>query len=432
MNIFENISMALTSLKAGKMRSILTMLGIIIGIGAVIGIYTVGDALSNSILGSLQTLGVNNIILTLQEKKDDNNAGGGPAMEINFGAAMPAETVTDSDLITDDMLNLLMEIYPDSIDAFSLITGFSRGQVKDGRKYANINLSGTNDGYALSNNISIIKGRYLSDNDIQGGRMVAVVSDKLVDKMFKSNEDPIGQEIQMTLTNSITTATIIGVYKYENLMPMGMMAGDDNITTDVYMPISISPKITGESINGYESLTITASTSADINALVSGIKSTFERIYKNNNKYTVTAISMESMLEQAAQITATLNTAIAVIAGISLLVGGIGVMNIMLVSVTERTREIGTRKALGAQDSAIRAQFIIESVILCMVGGAIGIVLGIALGSFGSKLLNSVATTNVGIIIIAVGFSMAIGIFFGYYPANKAAKLDPIEALRYE
>ena len=428
MNILENIGMAFTSLKAGKMRSILTMLGIIIGIGAVIGIYTVGDALSNSVLGSLQSLGVNNIILSLQSKEEQNGA-----FQVNIGMnGMAQDVILESDLIKDDMLSMIKEMYANDIDSISVSEGFSRGQAKDGSKYANISLTGTNDGYALTNNITLLKGRYLSESDIQGSRSVAVVSDKLVAKLFNPNDDPLGQEVQLNLTNSITTVTIIGVYKYENLMPMGMMAGDDDITTEVYIPITGSTKITGRSVDGYEVVTLTASSNADIQSLVSDITFAFDRFYKNNQKYRVTAMSMESMLDQASQIIGTLNTAISVIAGISLLVGGIGVMNIMLVSVTERTREIGTRKALGAQDNAIRAQFIIESVILCLIGGIIGILLGLLLGSFGSKLLNSTATTNTGIIIIAVGFSMAIGIFFGYYPANKAAKLDPIEALRYE
>ena len=143
-------------------------------------------------------------------------------------------------------------------------------------------------------------------------------------------------------------------------------------------------------------------------------------------------MSMESITEQMDNMMSTINTALSVIAGISLLVGGIGVMNIMLVSVTERTREIGTRKALGATNGNIRMQFVVESVIICLVGGIIGIILGALLGYWGSSLLGAPAMPTVSSILLAAGFATAIGIFFGYYPANKAAKMDPIEALRYE
>ena len=144
------------------------------------------------------------------------------------------------------------------------------------------------------------------------------------------------------------------------------------------------------------------------------------------------AISMETMLDSMDSIMSTINIALSVIAGISLLVGGIGVMNIMLVSVTERTREIGTRKALGATNGNIRIQFVVESMIVCLIGGVIGIILGTILGYVGSSLMGVVAFPSASSIALAVGFSLAIGIFFGYYPANKAAMLDPIEALRYE
>ena len=143
-------------------------------------------------------------------------------------------------------------------------------------------------------------------------------------------------------------------------------------------------------------------------------------------------MSLDSQISQVNTMMGTLSLAISVIAAISLLVGGIGVMNIMLVSVTERTREIGIRKALGAPDSAIRSQFIIESMIICIIGGILGIIVGAGLGYVGGLLLKQPAVPTLNAIIVAVGFSMAIGIFFGYYPANKAAKLDPIEALRYE
>ena len=154
--------------------------------------------------------------------------------------------------------------------------------------------------------------------------------------------------------------------------------------------------------------------------------------YTRNDSWTVSASSLASLLDSMTSMMNTVSLGISAIAALSLLVGGIGVMNIMMVSVTERTREIGTRKALGAPASAIRMQFITESVILCLIGGFIGIVLGLALGTVLSNVVGYAAKPSIAAILIAVGFSMAIGVFFGYYPANKAAKLDPIEALRYE
>ena len=161
-------------------------------------------------------------------------------------------------------------------------------------------------------------------------------------------------------------------------------------------------------------------------------QSGFSTIYRNNREFEVTAMSMSSIVGMMEDIMGTITTAIAFIAGIALVVGGIGVMNIMLVSITERTREIGTRKALGAPNSSIRLQFIIESIVICIIGGIFGIILGCIVGMAAAAYVGVSVVPSLQSICISLGFSMAIGIFFGYYPANKAAKLNPIDALRYE
>lgn len=234
-------------------------------------------------------------------------------------------------------------------------------------------------------------------------------------------------------SNTLQTFYIVGVYKYteDSYASMFGSSSDDNIQTTIYIPIRTAKAIAGAA-EGWQSLTAVAAADADVSSFVNTVGNYFASYYTYNDSWTVSASSLSSLLDSMTEMLASVSLGISAIAAISLLVGGIGVMNIMMVSVTERTREIGTRKALGAPGSAIRMQFITESVILCLIGGAIGILLGIAASLGLSAAMQVSGKPSLASILVAFGFSMAIGVFFGYYPANKAARLDPIEALRYE
>lgn len=418
MNFLENIRLAWEGIRAGKMRAFLTMLGIIIGIASVIGILTLGDGLTGSINGQMSTLGATNIYVMLQTKSTEQEGG--------------MRAYTEDDLITDAMLADLRGRYATSIDYVSLSASVASGTVKNGKLYANVSVSGVNEEYFPANDIEILRGRSITEADIGGNRMNAVVSDKLVNNMFGGDmQAALGSEIAVYTSFEIYTFRIVGVYKHVQTLMNFSMAAEQDIRTDVYIPLTTAKELAGAG-EGYSSVTLVAN--PEINSANFALVATkyLNKYYADNPNFQVASMSMESMLSAVDTMMNTLNIAIAVIAGISLLVGGIGVMNIMLVSVTERTREIGTRKAIGATHGDIRVQFVTESVIICLIGGVIGILVGAALGYFGSSLLEVPTLPSFGHIVLAVSFSMAIGVFFGYYPANKAAKLDPIEALRYE
>ena len=422
MGIGESVRVSLEGLRANKMRSLLTMLGIIIGIAAVIGILTVGNGLTGSITGSMSSLGATNITVFLQEK-----AGGMGGMETILGVASPEE----EDLITDEMLEALRQRYGEAVAGISVSASAGSGVARGGRLYANVSLTGINEEYLAVNNTDLLAGRTIRQEDLDGRRSVCVVSDRLVENLYQGDADAaLGDEVRVELNGEYQSFRIVGIYEYDASMSISFSAEED-VTTSLYIPITTANHLTG-SPEGYSTVTVQASAGTDSAAMARSIREFLSRYYANNEDYGVSAMAMSTMVESMSTIMDTLSIAISVIAGISLLVGGIGVMNIMLVSVTERTREIGIRKALGATNNDIRIQFVVESVIVCLIGGVIGILLGAVLGYVGSSLLSEACLPRPSYIALAVGFSMAIGIFFGYYPANKAARLDPIEALRYE
>lgn len=426
MDILESIKLALEGLRVNKMRSFLTMLGIIIGISSVIAIMTIGRAMSNSVSKSFDSIGNNSIFLQISSKAGSQDYDSLSAMQ-------------DSDLMTDEMFEKLLERYPDQISSIGLTGETKSGTVKDGRKKANINLNPVNAGIKQVENVKLVSGRFIEEKDLNSNRNVAVISDKVVKKIFGGqNEIALGNEVTAYMDDKMEVFSVIGIYKFEQ-QSFGPFGGggvnEDDVTTNLYIPLTTGKTIihSDTSTDGYRFATVAAANKETIRAVSKDVEDFLNNnYYKNNDKFQILAQSIESITDEVNKTLGTVKLAIGAIAAISLIVGGIGVMNILLVSVTERTREIGIRKALGATSKDIKAQFIIESIIICIIGGILGVMLGTAIGFGGSSLMKEATLPSIGSVFVAVGFSMFIGIFFGYYPSNKAAQLDPIDALRYE
>ena len=419
--MWENVLLALNGLRSNKMRALLTMLGIIIGFGSVIGILCVGDAVTGSVTDAMSSLGVNNITVAVQQRLIDVET-----MEIL--------TPEEDDLLTTDMLDALVEEVPGVLD-YSVYESAGSGQAQDGHKYANVSVMGINGAYLSVNNVNLLTGRTITDRDMEGTKYVAVVSDFLVGKMFPglSNRDALGQEVRVTLNDDIYNFTIVGVYEnvdspYAALLGTGSEADK---RTDLYIPVTTSHRITGAE-EGFTSATVTADVQMDSQTVANEAADFLNRYYADNQDFSVYTISMETMVSQMSSMLDTVSIAIAVIAGISLVVGGIGVMNIMLVSVTERTREIGLKKAIGAKRGRILGQFLTEAAVLTSIGGLLGVVCGIIMAKLISRFMGAPTAVSVPAIAAATLFSIVIGLIFGLLPAVKASKLNPIDALRRE
>ena len=429
----ENISLAFSSLWSNKMRAILTMLGIIIGIMSIIAILIIGDAMTSAVSGSLSSLGASNITVSVRERgaeesqwfEERGGGRGGSSSSASTGGATPAS----EDLISDKMVEDLKASFPDDVDGVSISHPVGAAQARDGDLYANVAITGVSADYIKADNIAMLSGRFISDADFREQNQSAVVSDKFAVNMFPDGADPIGRQVKVYKPGNIEIYTIIGVYKYEQ-MGFGGTVSDQDLSTTLYIPLSTAKQNLLE--KNYQYITVVGKPGSEVTALTDIIQNYFDGVYAGNPTWRASASNLASMLDTITETLNTISIAIAVIAGISLLVGGIGVMNIMLVSVTERTREIGTRKALGARNYHIQLQFVTEAIIIASIGGVIGLLLGIGLGAIIAAVFSVPLVVSPLNTVGCVVFSMAIGIFFGLYPANKAAKLNPIDALRYE
>lgn len=392
MNYSQALKMSIKSIMGNKMRSLLTMLGIIIGVGAVIIMISLVQGSTSSILTKLESMGTNMISVTLTGQKSSKV------------------------LAMDDMLALI-EKNPTTLVAVAPSIS-SSVTVKAGDENTTTTLLGTNDAYSTIQNTKVqTGGRFLSTTDISERRNVALVGNYIAKKLY-----PDSTAVGLTIKVNGQIFTIVGVLEVKSTSTAG--STDDK----VMIPYTTAARLLKNST--IRSFSFQAANSEVATEALNVLNAYFKKVLKSSDAYRV--FNQADMLESVSEMTGTMTAMLGGIAGISLLVGGIGIMNIMLVSVTERTREIGIRKAIGARRKSILIQFLIESIVVSGMGGIIGIIIGV-LGTWGIGSLVSIkATPSFGTMLLAGGFSVAVGVFFGLYPANKASKLNPIEALRFE
>ena len=438
---FENIKEAVTSIFSNKMRSILTMLGIIIGISAVITITTIGSSIQTTLTSTLNSLGGNTVQVYVSARYPDNDED---------WATWEYPDKEASDYVTQEMINELMETYPDELNGVVANEYLGDGQVRqDKEMYANVSVQGVTPEYVDFTKLKILSGRNLTAEDGNGRKNVCLVADTMAAQYF-GGDNPIGQQIAYTGSDgSIYNFTIVGVYEYNVALfgKVDVSVPEKDRSTNLYIPVQTCLKLQGKNQTGYESFNLVVNPLADINQANADVESFFEEKYADNKNFEVSTYNMSSDLGMINTVINVITIAVSGIALISLIVGGVGVMNIMLVSITERTREIGVRMALGAKRSTIRMQFVIEAIVLCIFGGIIGILIGVLngflLGKVAEFVIQNMYSDYAGYIIMSVRpsvqaillslfFSMLTGVFFGYYPANKASKMEVIDALRYE
>ena len=400
----ESFLMAWASLIANKMRSILTMLGIIIGVAAVIALVSIGNGVKQDIQNSISSLG-SNLLMVMP------GAPRTPGVRPSQGS-MKSLKVSDYQAISK----------LDGVKAASPYTANSYVTIYQSKNWTTT-VSGVSSNFQDVNNWTMAEGRFISSKNVENRERVAVVGQTVVKNLF-AGEDPVGKEIRV----KNIPFRVIGVL---NSKGNGTMGNDQDDA--IFIPYTTAMERV-EGVDYLRMVYVVANDDNGIDRLQSDIENLLRvrHSIKDTNLDDFNIQNMKSIMETMEQTTGTLTLFLGAVAAISLVVGGIGIMNIMLVSVTERTREIGTRKALGATYFVIVTQFLIEAVVISLMGGLIGIALGIGASKLIGLASGMSTVISVPTIVLSFAFSMAIGLVFGIYPARKAAKLNPIDALHYE
>ena len=405
--ILQSLKIALESLWANKMRSFLSMLGIIIGVGAVIAIVSVGTGSTQQVTSRISNLGSN--MIGIYPKASTGKFG-------KIGGTNP------KDLFSLELINYIEDFCP-SVKKVTPVHQNS-GRIIYNDINTNATLAGTESYYQTVSNYKLDKGTFINDSDIRETKNVMVLGSQLAEDIF-GEDNPVGQKVKVNYQNRIFLFEVIGVMAEKG---RGMLGDPDR---QAYIPYTTSmKKLTN---TDYVSFFIAqAESSKEAVSAVNEISNFLSKHMDDEEEEKFKIFSQDEILDTVNSVTGTLSLMLGGIAAISLLVGGIGIMNIMLVSVTERTREIGVRKALGARNTHILFQFLMESLNLSSLGGILGIGFGWLTAYFLSQHGDWPMVIAPLSVVLAFGFALFIGIFFGLYPAMKAAKMNPVDALRYE